>query len=71
MCAILGPMAFELTKSERKILMTAMGRIGGKARAKLLGPARVREIAKLASDAAKAARLARKTKSLTAGSDSA
>lgn len=35
----------ELTKAERKILMSALGRIGGKARAKVLGKARLREIA--------------------------
>lgn len=46
----------ELSKAERSILMGALGRIGGKARAKILGPERVREIALKASKAAQKAR---------------
>ena len=46
----------ELTKAERRVLMYALGRIGGKARAKVLTPARRRAIALKASKAARKAR---------------
>jgi len=46
----------ELTKAERSVLLSALGRMGGKARAKVLGPERCRAIALKASKAAKKAR---------------
>ena len=59
----------ELTKAERGILMSALGRIGGKARAKALGPERVKSIALKASKAAKKAAAIRRSKKTLDGKE--